>query len=93
MENSKLRSLHDRIIVLPDAVETLSDGGIVIPDTVTNPQSKSIVICVGPGTKDKPMEAKKGDHIIHSKFSGTEIIFDNKLYLVMREDEILAVID
>lgn len=92
MKGTNLRPLHDRIIILQDAKEEITEGGIIVPDTVKDKPRQGVVIAAGPGKKDSPMEAKPGDLILFAQFSGTEITnpVDGIQYLVMREEEILT---
>ncbi|MGQ0659205.1 MAG: co-chaperone GroES [Chromatiales bacterium] len=94
----KLRPLHDRVIVKRMEEERKSAGGIVIPDTATEKPIRGKVIAVGPGkTNDKgdvnPMNVKKGDKVLFGKYSGTEVKVDSDELVVMREDDIMAVIE
>ena len=84
--------LHDRVIVKADAAETKSAGGIIIPDTAKEKPQKGTVVAVGNGTKDHTMTVKIGDSVLYGKYAGTELKLDGKDYLMMREDDILAII-
>src|SRR5687767_12572191 len=94
----KVRPLHDRIIVqrLDEGEQKI--GGIIIPDTAKEKPQQGKVIAAGAGkVKDdgtrQPLDVKEGDTILFGKYSGQEIKMDNEDYLIMREDEVLAVID
>jgi len=94
----KLRPLHDRVIVKREAEERKSAGGIVIPDTATEKPVRGKVIAVGTGKmNDKgelnPMNVKKGDKVLFGKYSGTEVKVEGDELVVMREDDIMAVIE
>jgi chaperonin GroES len=94
----KLRPLHDRVIVKRMEEERKSAGGIVIPDTATEKPSKGKVIAVGPGkVNDKgelnPMNVRKGDKVLFGKYSGTEVKVEGEEIVVMREDDIMAVLE
>jgi chaperonin GroES len=94
----KLRPLHDRVIVKRLEEERKSAGGIVIPDTATEKPMRGKVVGVGPGKiNDKgtvsPMSVKKGDVVLFGKYSGTEVKVDGDELVVMREDDIMAVIE
>ena len=93
MEKTNLKPLHDRVIILADAAEEKTEGGIIIPETAQEKPRSGVVVAVGTGRKDYPMEAKPGDRVLFAKFSGTEIVNpeDNITYLIMREEEILSV--
>jgi len=92
-----LRPLHDRVIVKRLEEEKKSAGGILIPDSAAEKPSKGEVIAVGPGkrTDDGKVHAvdlKVGDKILFGKYSGTEVKVDGSDYLVMREDDVMAVL-
>ena len=94
----KIRPLSDRIVVQPREVETRTAGGIVIPDTADKDKPmRGKVLAVGPGKyiegKIQPLQVKVGDEILFGKYSGTAIKLEDKEYLVMREEDILAVVD
>jgi len=94
----KLRPLHDRVIIKRLEAETKSAGGIVIPDTATEKPIKGEVIAVGAGKilengNVRPLAVKAGDKVLFGKYSGTEIKMDGQELLVMREEDLMAVID
>jgi chaperonin GroES len=94
----KLRPLHDRILVNRVAEETTTKGGIIIPDSAKEKPAEGKVISVGNGKlgedgKRIPLDIKKGDRILFSKYGGTEVKIDGEEYLIMREDDVLGVID
>jgi len=94
----KLRPLHDRVIVKRMEEERKSAGGIVIPDTATEKPIRGKVIAVGPGkVNDKgelnAMNVKKGDKVLFGKYSGTEVKVEGDELVVMREDDVMAVIE
>lgn len=84
--------IADRVLIEPDAAETKTAGGIIIPDTAKEKPQKGTIIAVGSGKKDEPMTVKKGDKVLYGKYSGTEISIDGKDYLIMRESDIYAII-
>ena len=93
-----IRPLHDRLIVKREAEERKSAGGIVIPDTATEKPTFGKVIAVGKGkSKDDgkvtPLDVQEGDTILFGKYSGQEIKIDGEELLIMREDEVLAVLE
>lgn len=96
--STKVRPLHDRVIVRRlDEVEK-SAGGIIIPDTAKEKPVEGEVIAVGKGKilengDVRPLDVKAGDRVIFSKYAGTEIKLDGKEFLMMREDDILGVIE
>jgi chaperonin GroES len=94
----KIRPLHDRVVVKRMEEEKTSPGGIVIPDSATEKPIKGKVIAVGNGkiTESgdvRKLDVKKGDEVLFGKYSGTEVKVDGDELLVMREDDIMAVIE
>ncbi len=94
----KIRPLQDRVIVKRMEEERTSAGGIVIPDSAAEKPIRGEVIAVGPGKvqdngKQQPVDLKVGDTVLFGKYSGTEVKIDEEEYLVMREDDILGVIE
>ena len=92
-----VRPLHDRVIVKRVEEKEVVQGGIIIPDSAKEKPMEGEVIAAGPGKimedgKRAAMDVKAGDRILFGKYSGTEIKIDSKEYVIMREDEILAVI-
>ncbi len=92
-----VRPLHDRVIVKRIAEEERSRGGIIIPDTAKEKPQEGQVIAVGPGKQEdgkvvKP-GVKAGDRILFGKYSGTEVVLDGEEHLIMREEDILGVIE
>ncbi|MGB5404311.1 co-chaperone GroES [Robiginitalea sp.] len=92
MAKVNIKPLADRVLVEPMAAETKTASGIIIPDTAKEKPQKGKVVAVGPGTKDEDMTVKEGDTVLYGKYSGTELKFDGKDYLMMRESDILAII-
>ncbi|HMB60478.1 MAG TPA: co-chaperone GroES [Xanthomonadales bacterium] len=94
----KLRPLHDRVIVKRMEEEKVSAGGIVIPDNAAEKPIRGEVIAVGKGKvlengEQRGLDVKKGDKVLFGKYSGTEVKVDGDELLVMREDDIMAVIE
>ncbi|HOC58969.1 MAG TPA: co-chaperone GroES [Smithellaceae bacterium] len=94
----KIRPLQDRIIVKRLEEETKTKGGIIIPDTAKEKPIEGKVIAVGTGKKTDdgkkiPVDVKVGDKVLFSKYGGTEVKIDGEEYLIMREDDILGVIE
>ena len=92
----KFRPLHDRVVVKRVEEEGKTKGGIIIPDTAKEKPMEGEVVAVGPGARDEkgalvPLDVKAGDTILFGKFSGQEIKLDGVDYLVMKEDEVLAI--
>ena len=94
----KIRPLHDRVVVKRMEEEKTSPGGIVIPDSATEKPIKGKIVAVGNGkiTESgdvRKLDVKKGDEVLFGKYSGTEVKVDGDELLVMREDDIMAVIE
>ena len=89
----KLKPLADRVIIAPTAAEEVTASGIIIPDSAKEKPLKGTGIAVGNGTKDEEMVLKAGDDVLYGKYAGTEIEFDGEKVLIMRQNEVLAVID
>ena len=95
----KIRPLHDRVLVKRvNPEEKTSTGGIIIPDTAKEKPQEGEVVAVGPGKmledgKVQPMNVKAGDRILFGKYSGTDVKLDDEEYLIMREDDILGVLE
>jgi chaperonin GroES len=94
----KVKPLNDRVLVVRVEEEKQTAGGIIIPDTAKEKPMEGKVVAAGPGKLDKngkrvPMELKKGDRVLFSKYGGTEIKIDGVENLFMREDDILGVIE
>ncbi|HEX9145677.1 MAG TPA: co-chaperone GroES [Candidatus Binatia bacterium] len=94
---TKIRPLHDRVIVKRIEEEEKTKGGIIIPDTAKEKPQEGRVVAVGPGKSEDgkviPLGVKAGDKILFGKYSGTEIKLDGEEHLIMREDDILGVIE
>jgi chaperonin GroES len=94
----KLRPLHDRVIVKRMEEERMSAGGIVIPDSATEKPIRGEVLAAGNGKilengEKRPLDVKVGDKVLFGKYSGTEVKVDGEELLVMREEDIMAVIE
>ncbi|MFA7444515.1 MAG: co-chaperone GroES [Flavobacteriaceae bacterium] len=87
-----IKPLADRVLVEPMAAETQTASGIFIPDTAKEKPQKGTVVAVGNGKKDHSMTVKVGDAVLYGKYAGTELKFEGKDYLIMREDDILAIV-
>ena len=93
-----IRPLHDRVVVRRMEEERLSAGGIVIPDSATEKPIQGEVVAVGRGKilengEVRPLDLKPGDRVLFGKYSGTEVKLDGKELLVMREDDIMGVVE
>ena len=94
----KFRPLHDRVVVQRVDAEEKTKGGIIIPDTAKEKPQEGKIIAVGPGARDEngklqPLDVKAGDRILFGKWSGTEIKLDGEDYLIMKESDIMGVIE
>ena len=92
-----LKPLADRIVVTPTKAEEMTKGGIVLPDTAKERPQEGQVVAVGPGTtmengKVVPTEVKVGDKVIYSKYGGTEIKIAGEEHVVLRQDDVLAIV-
>ncbi len=87
-----IKPLSDRVLIEPMAAETQTASGIFIPDTAKEKPQKGTVIAVGNGTKDHSMTVKIGDTVLYGKYAGTDLKHEGVDYLIMREDDILAII-
>jgi chaperonin GroES len=94
----RFRPLHDRVVVRRVTSDEKTAGGIIIPDTAKEKPSEGEVIAVGPGGRDEagkltPLDVKTGDRILFGKWSGTEVKIDGEDLLIMKESDILGVLD
>ena len=94
----KFRPLHDRVVVRRIEAEDKSVGGIIIPDTAKEKPSQGEVIAVGPGGRDEtgkliPIDVREGDRVLFGKWSGTEVKIDGQELLIMKETDIMGIID
>ena len=88
----KIQPLADRVLILPAAAEE-KIGGIIIPDTAKEKPLRGKVVSTGKGTKDEEMILKEGDEVLYGKYSGTELEFEGEKFLMMRQSDVLAVIE
>ncbi|MDQ0345622.1 MULTISPECIES: co-chaperone GroES [Ancylobacter] len=94
----KFRPLHDRVVVKRIDAEEKTAGGIIIPDTAKEKPSQGEVVAVGPGARDEagklvPLDVAAGDRVLFGKWSGTEVKLDGVDYLIMKESDILGVLE
>jgi chaperonin GroES len=93
----KFRPLHDRVVVRRIEDEEKSAGGIIIPDTAKEKPSQGEIIAVGPGGRDEckliPIDVREGDRVLFGKWSGTEVKIDGQELLIMKESDIMGIID
>ncbi len=92
------RPLHDRVMVKPTEQDEVTKGGIIIPDTAKEKPMQGEVIAVGPGARDdhgkvNPLDVKPGDRVMYGKWSGTEVKMDGADYLIMRESDLMGVLE
>ena len=88
----KIQPLSDRVVVTPQAAETKTASGLYIPDSAKEKPQQGTIAAVGNGKKDHKMTVKVGDKVLYGKYAGTELKLDGKDYLIMREEDILAII-
>ena len=89
----KIKPLADRVLILPAPAEEKTIGGIIIPDTAKEKPLQGKIVAVGQGTKDEEMILKVDDTVLYGKYTGTEIEFEGVKYLMMRQSDVLAVIE
>ena len=94
----KFRQLHDRVVVKRIDAEEKSAGGIIIPDSAKEKPSQGEIVAVGPGGRDEsgkliPLDVKAGDRILFGKWSGTEVKIDGVEFLIMKESDIMGILD
>jgi len=94
----KLKPLGGRVIVEPIEQEEMTAGGIILPETAKEKPQEGKILAAGPGDRDDegkriPMEVKVGDKVLYAKYSGTEVKVDGKKLLILRESDILAVVE
>ena len=87
-----VKPLSDRVLVLPNPAEEKTAGGLFIPDTAKEKPLAGKVVAVGPGTADIKMEVKVGDTVLYGKYAGTEINIEGTDYLIMKQNDIMAVL-
>ena len=85
-----LKPLADRVLIEPKEAETKTAAGLYIPDTAKEKPQQGTVVAAGPGKKDEPMEVKVGDQVIYGKYAGTEVTFEDKKYLIIKQSDSLA---
>jgi len=88
-----VKPLGDRVLIKPAEAQETVKGGIIIPDSAKERPQEGKVAAVGPGKDDEKMAVKVGDKVIYSKYAGTEIKIDDQDYLLMRQDDILGIIE
>ena len=94
----KFRPLHDRVVVRRIVSDDRTAGGIIIPDTAKEKPQEGEIIAVGPGARDEagklvPLDVKAGDRILFGKWSGTEVKIDGQDYLIMKESDVMGILE
>ena len=92
MSEVKIRPLADRILLEPAPAEEKTASGIYIPDSAKEKPQKGKIVAVGNGKPDEPLTVKVGDEVLYGKYSGTDLAYEGKDYLIMKESEILAIL-
>ena len=87
-----IKPLADRVLIERAPAETKTVGGIIIPDTAKEKPLQGTIVAVGKGTKDEEMVLKEGDTVLYGKYAGTELEFEGKKYLIMRQSDVVAVL-
>ena len=88
-----IKPLADRVLILPTPAEEVTAAGIIIPDSAKEKPLRGSVIATGNGTKDEEMIVKTGDEVLYGKYAGTEIELEGTKYIIMRQSDVLAVIE
>jgi len=89
----KLKPLADRVIIRPNAAEEVTAAGIIIPDSAKEKPLRGTVVAVGEGTKDESMVLHEGDEVLYGKYAGSELDLDGEKVLIMRQNEVMAIIE
>ena len=92
MGEVKIKPLADRVLVEPAPAEEKTASGIIIPDTAKEKPQRGTVVAAGNGKKGEPLTVKVGDAVLYGKYSGTEISYEGRDYLIMRESDIFAIV-
>lgn len=88
-----MKPINDRVVIKPATAEERTAGGLIIPDTAKEKPLRGEVIAVGPGKKDYTMTVKPGDTVLYGKYAGQELQYEGKDYLIVKEEDILIVLD
>jgi len=92
MSKLNIKPLADRVLVEALPAETQTASGLYIPDTAQEKQHKGTIVAIGNGKKDEPLTVKVGDTVLYGKYSGTELKYEGADYLIMKEEEIYAIL-
>ena len=87
-----IKPLSDRVLIQPNPAEEKTAAGLIIPDTAKEKPLAGKVVAVGPGTSEVKMEVKVGDQVLYGKYAGTEVTVEGETYLIMRKNDIFAII-
>lgn len=87
-----VKPLSDRVLILPDPAEEKTAGGLIIPDTAKEKPLAGKVVAAGPGTSEVKMEVAVGDRVLYGKYAGQELQIEGETYLIMKQNDILAII-
>ena len=87
-----IKPLGDRVLIEPAPAETKTVGGIIIPDTAKERPLQGTIVAVGSGTKDEEMVLKEGDIVLYGKYAGTELEHEGKKFLIMRQNDVVAIL-
>lgn len=90
--NPKIKPLSNRVVIEPEKIPDQTASGIFIPETSKEKPQKGKVVAVGNGKKDEPMTVKEGDTVLYGKYSGSELKLGEKDYLIMSEDDVIAIV-
>ncbi|MEQ8704506.1 MAG: co-chaperone GroES [Phaeodactylibacter sp.] len=88
-----MKPINDRVVVKPAQAEEKTQGGIIIPDTAKEKPQRGEVVAVGPGKDGNAMTVKAGDIVLYGKYAGQELQYQSQDYLIMREDDILVILE
>lgn len=92
MAKLSIKPLGNRVVVEPSQAEQKTVSGIIIPDSAQEKPQKGVVVAVGKGKKDEEMEVKVGDTVLYGKYAGTEITVDGKNFMIMTQNDIMAIL-
>lgn len=87
-----IKPLADRVVIEPKEAETQTASGLYIPDKAQEKPQQGVIVAVGPGKKDEPMELSVGDEVLYGKYAGTEVTVEGKKYLIAKQSDVLAII-
>ena len=90
----RIKPLSDRVVILPDESQEKTQTGLILPPNTQEKPQRGKIVATGPGKENTPMQVKVGDHVLYSKYGGTEIEIpgDKKNYIIMRESEVYAIL-